>query len=122
MKISGSGSGQPTSGVGDASEVEGSGGKEFVGKLDKTEKADATTAPSAARSAEVPKSFVSDIGQALESGAITPQAAVDQVVGRVLDNQLGAGAPAGLRSKVESALREAIETDPVLSAKVRSLG
>ncbi len=122
MKIRGPGSGQPTGEAGDASEVERSGGKAFTDKLDKSESvAGTTSAQSKPPEAEREKSFVSDIGDALESGAITPEAALDQVVGRVLDNQLGADAPSKLRTKVESAMRDAIETDPVLGAKIKSL-
>ena len=43
------------------------------------------------------------------------------MVDRVLDNQLGADAPPKLRSQVETAMRDAIETDPVLGAKIKSL-
>jgi hypothetical protein len=120
MKIRGPASGQPTDGVGDASDVERSGGKDFANKLEGSQPVAGPGAQSKA-DAERIKSFVSDIGDALQSGSITPEAAVDQVVDRVLDNQLGADAPANLRSQVETAMRDAIETDPVLGAKIKSL-
>jgi hypothetical protein len=121
MKIRGPGSGQPTDGVGDASDVERSGGKDFANKLEGSQSVAAPSAQSKPADAERIKSFVSDIGDALESGSITPEAALDQVVDRVLDNQLGTDAPAKLRSQVETAMRDAIETDPVLGAKIKSL-
>jgi hypothetical protein len=120
MKIRGSGSG-PAGGVGDASDVERSGGKDFANKLEGNQPVAGPSAQSKASEAERVKSFVSDIGDALESGAITAEAAVDQVVDRVLDNQLGADAPSKLRAQVETAMRDAIETDPVLGAKIKSL-
>jgi hypothetical protein len=120
MKIRGSGTG-PAGGAGDSSEVEGSGGKDFANRIEGNQPVAGPSAQSKPPEAERAKSFVSDIGDALESGAITPEAAVDQVVDRVLDNQLGANAPAKLRSEVESAMRDAIETDPVLGAKIKSL-
>jgi hypothetical protein len=121
MKIRGPGSGQPTSGAGDASEVEKSGGKQFEGKLEKAQSVAGATAQKPV-DPDRPKSFVSDIGEALESGAITPEAAVNQVVDRVLDNQLGANASPKLRSEVETFMRDKMETDPVLGAKIKSLG
>jgi hypothetical protein len=67
-------------------------------------------------------SAVSDIGADLKAGKITAQAALDKVVERVLDRQLGKKAAAGLREKVGAALRESLADDPLLAAKVRALG
>jgi hypothetical protein len=119
MKITGPGSGQPTDGVGQASDVERApGGKEF--KIDKTE---ASTGPTQARPADPdkPKSFVGQIGQRLESGEISPGEAVEEVLGHVLDKQLGEGASPQLRSEVESRVRQEIESDAFLQQKIKSL-
>jgi hypothetical protein len=119
MKITGPKPGQPAPGTGDASEVGRSGGPSFADKLDKP---DAIAAPKGQPKTETSKNArVSDIAQALEAGQITPEAALDRVLDRVLDNQLGANAPATLRSKVETAMRDAM-TDPVLAEKIKRLG
>ena len=65
---------------------------------------------------------VSDIGAALKAGKLTPQAAIDKVIEHVLDRQVGRKASAAVREKVGAALRESLADDPVLAAKVRSLG
>ncbi len=119
VKITGPTSGQPTEGPGDAPEVERSGGKAFAGALEKTE---AATAPATqARTEASQNALVGDIGQRLESGEINAKQAVDEVVGRVLDNQLGAGTSPKVRSEVESLMRDKLENDPLLKGKVDSL-
>ena len=122
MKITGPRSGQPTEGTGDAPDVERSGGKGFASALDKTDKTEGTTGPATSARPEAGKdSVVRDIGQRLESGEITPQQAVDEVVVRVLDNRLGGASPK-VRSEVESLMRDKLESDPLLKSKVDSLG
>jgi hypothetical protein len=104
--------------------VKGTGGTEFAGKLDQTAPAQgATPAQGAAGEPVAPAartaaSFVSDISARLEAGELTPQQAVDQVMNRILDRQLGEGAPSRMRAAVETAMRDALNNDPVLSAKV----
>jgi hypothetical protein len=120
VKISGPSSGQPSEGVGDAPDVERSGGKGFAGALGKTESASGPAAqgPAAPPSSQ---SFVGDIGQRLESGEITPADAVDEVVDRVLDDKLGLDASPTLRSQVEGFMREKLDSDPLLAEKLKSL-
>jgi hypothetical protein len=119
VKITGPSPGQPTEGPGDTPDVERSGGKAFAGALEKTE---ATTAPPPpARSGGPVNPLVGNIGERLESGEITPKEAVDEVVGRVLDQQLGAGASSQVRSQVESHLMDQLENDPRLKRMVDSL-
>ncbi len=65
---------------------------------------------------------VSDIGTSLGAGKISPGAAIDQAIERILDLQLGKHAGATLRTEVGRALRESLGEDPVLAAKVRALG
>ena len=119
MKITGPRSGQPTEGAGDAPDVERSGGKGFAGALEKTESATGPATP--ARTEAAKGGLVGDIGQRLESGEITAEQAVDEVVVRVLDNQLGEGASPKLRSEVETLMRDKLESDPLLKGKVDSL-
>jgi hypothetical protein len=123
MKISGGPrSEQPTTeGVGEASDVERASGKDFLGKLDKTAAASGPT-PAKPPEADKPKSFVGDIGERLESGELTPQQAVDEVLERVLDKQLGAEASPQLRSEVASRVRNDMENDAFLKGKIDSLG
>jgi hypothetical protein len=44
------------------------------------------------------------------------------VVERVIDRQLGAGAPAAVREKLRASLRDALENDPLLAEKLKALG
>jgi len=43
------------------------------------------------------------------------------VIERVVDKQVGPGAPAAVREKVRAALESAVADDPVLGDKIRSL-
>lgn len=125
MKINRSGPAGPTSPTDQPSDVEKTGGKDFAQKLDRP------TGPSGAAPAggQGPvsgiaasgSSLVADIAADLKAGKITPEVAVDRAMERVLDNQVGSDAPAGLRTKVEAALKEAVANDPVLLAKIERL-
>lgn len=121
MKVSRppSGPSSPKAGV---AEVKHSGATGFADKLAKASgpgKMQATQASGAARATKV--SSVSDIGQALKSGQITPQAAIERVVERVVARQVGANAPATVKQQLATVLRQALEDDPMLTAKVRAL-
>jgi hypothetical protein len=127
MKIRGSG---PPITPGGPEETQGSqgaekaGGPKFAEKLEKAEKtapADAPAATERTSSLTAQNKLTGDIGSKLEAGQITAGDALDQVVSRILDKQIAKGAPPATRSKVETALRDALETDPVLTAKVRTL-
>jgi hypothetical protein len=120
MKIRGSGPPIPTSGPEETKGPDKAGGPAFAEKLEKT------TGPSAPAAAPRPSAsslhkLTGDIGEKLESGQLSASDALDQVVTRILDRQVGSSAPPNTRAKVETALRDALETDPVLSAKVRTL-
>lgn len=121
MKITGSGPNVPAGSTEDAKGVDRPAGDTFANKLDKV----ASTASAATEKAPppppVPGRMTGDIGAALDRKEITVESAIDQVMGRILDRQLGEGAPPAARSEVESALRDALKSDPVLSAKVQSL-
>jgi hypothetical protein len=66
--------------------------------------------------------LTSDIAADLQAGKIDPKAALDRVVERVLDQQLGADAPAAVREQLRAALRETINSDPLLTERLRGLG
>lgn len=94
-------------------------GRAFAEKLAGTE---AVRSPESASVASADKIGVRDLAADLEAGRVDARAALDHVIARLLDLQVGANAPAAVRAQVESALRDALETDPVLVAKLRELG
>jgi hypothetical protein len=130
MKISGPGSGPLPEAAGAVPDAKGASGKGFAQAVDKgaePEAAKGAAAPGieAAHGAAAPgidaAAIVADISSELRAGRITPQAAVERVIERILDRQLGADAPATIREQVGSALREALESDPLVGEKVRAL-
>jgi hypothetical protein len=90
----------------------------FADKLKSGEAAavSGTAAPSVAA-----PSGVSDLAAALKAGQLTPKAAVDQVIDRVVEKQLGTHAPTAAREKLRAALEDAVADDPLLAEKIRSL-
>jgi hypothetical protein len=131
MKINGPGQ-PPAAGVTDAestkpaSEAPGSGptgesGRAFADKLDRPVGAmpgampGATTAPSGGVA-------VADLAAELQAGRLTSRAAVDELVNRIVTQQLGPQAPAGVREQVRATLQDALESDPLLADKLRQLG
>jgi hypothetical protein len=79
-----------------------------------------TEAPRAAGSATADLA-VDDLASQLKAGKISPQAAVDRVIDRVVDKQLGTNAPAAVREKLRTALENAVADDPLLADKIRGL-
>jgi hypothetical protein len=65
---------------------------------------------------------VRDLAADLEAGKLDPREAVDKLIERVVSMQLGSDAPPQVRNQVAAALREAIESDPLLAAKLKDLG
>ncbi len=65
---------------------------------------------------------MADVAAELAAGRIDPKAALERVIERVIDKQIGPGAPAAVREKVRAALESAVSDDPLLSEKLRSLG
>jgi len=95
-------------------------GRKFADKFaEKMESTAAARGPEGApRSAPV---GLADLVKEVEAGRLDPRTAVDQLVERVVDAQLGPGAPAGVRDSVQAALRDALESDPLLVAKLGQL-
>jgi hypothetical protein len=106
-----------------APEVAGSKGKQFAAKLSQAERATAgTTAGARAATQPAQPAMVADLSAALAAGKLSAQAAVDKLVERIVDQQLGKAASASMRGKVAAALRQALTDDPLLAAKLRALG
>jgi hypothetical protein len=122
MKITRPGSQIPAGASEEAAAPKAPEGTNFADKLEQTSGPNQASAGTAApRTAPPTGKLTGDIGAALVNKQITPQAAVDQVVNRILDRQIGPGDKSPARSNVESFLREAMEADPLLSAKLKSL-
>ena len=122
-KVSGPGSGPPVGGPTDDQKSEspsGVGGARFADKLGGTDATKRAGEPAAATGPQRTE-LTADIAAELTAGRIDPKAAIDRVIERVVDKQLGPGAPAAVREKVRAALESALADDPVLSDKIRSL-
>ena len=69
-----------------------------------------------------PRRLRPNLAADLRAGRITPKAAIDKVINRIVDQQLGTGAPAAVREQVRSALADAVADDPLLGEKLKQLG
>jgi hypothetical protein len=96
-------------------------GKAFASKLAgaKAESAHAANPAKPTRSATA--IAVSDIGAELKAGKLTPKKALDKVIERIVDKQVGVKASPTVRQQISTALRESLVDDPLLAAKVRAL-
>ena|ERR1700690_1896232 len=124
MKISRTSSPHRPGSLGTTPGVGGASGKKFAAKL-ATAKAEGPAKGSvAAGKTETARKAVavSDIGADLKAGKLTPQTAIDKVIERVLDRQVGRKAGTAVREKLGAALRESLADDPLLAAKIRALG
>jgi hypothetical protein len=101
--------------------IAGAKGKSFAEELASAERTAGTAGGPDRAAAARTASAVSDIGAELKAGRLTPEAAIDKVVERVLDRQLGKAATPALRAQLGAALRESLADDPLLAAKVRGL-
>jgi len=107
-------------------EAKRAGAKGFADKLAKAAGSGKARAADAVRTAALTRSAktsrVADIGKALRAGQITPQAAIDRVVERIVARQAGLNAPAAVKQHLSAVLRQSLEDDPMLAAKIRALG
>ena len=94
---------------------------DFAAKLDKASEKSRAAHVQTKPSAQAHSSSVSDIGAALKAGKLTPEAAIDKVIDRIVAQQLGIHAAPAAREKIGAALRERLADDPLLSAKIRAL-
>lgn len=138
MKVTGTGSGLPpvetgaAGGADAASEVHATQGQEQVsGSASSAISGAGQAAPSqatqaanhAGRAAEM-REMVMDLGTAVKAGRLSPQAAVDALVERVLDQRVGASGgamPSAVRAQIESALRSTLSEDPFVGAQLAAL-
>ncbi len=123
MKVSKPSSSSPGSPNLGASEVKGSGAAGFSAKLAKASSAGKTqaAAPTSDAAPTTKTASISDIGQALKAGQITPQVAIERVIERVVARQAGPHAPLAVKEQLAMVLRQALEDDPMLAAKMRAL-
>jgi hypothetical protein len=123
MKVTGPGSQTPTGSAEEAKAPQTTEGPSFGDKLDRAGGPKPSAGAGGATKTAAPGKMTGDIAAALARKDITPETAVDQVVNRILDKQVGAssGTKSATRASVENALRDALETDPVLQSKVKSL-
>ena|SRR2546421_10721562 len=123
MKISGPGAPgapvPPGEGKG-VEETAAPGEKGFAEKLGKAGAPDAAAAAESQQAGAL--GAVADIIADLRAGKVTAQAAVERVIDRVLAQQMGPNAPPAVREQVSAALRQALEDDPLVAAKLRALG
>jgi len=133
-KVSGPGSGPPVGGpVDDEGNVDAPGGvgRAFADKLAGADAARPTagsTAAAAAAAADRPAAataahaLTADIAAELEAGRIDAKTALDRVIARVVDQQVGPGAPTSVREALRAALESAVADDPLLGEKIKALG
>ena len=114
---------QGAGGVGPASGTTPADKAQKTGKTFAETVSGATAAPpAAAASAARPGGIaVHDLAAALRSGQLDARSAVDKVIDRIVTAQLGPDAPTHVRDKVQAALRDALDDDPVLAEKLRGL-
>ena len=114
---------QGAGGVGPASGTTPADKAQKTGKTFAETVSGATAAPpAAAASATRPGGIaVHDLAAALRSGQLDARSAVDKVIDRIVTAQLGPDAPTHVRDKVQAALRDALDDDPVLAEKLRGL-
>jgi hypothetical protein len=126
MKITGPGSGVPPEAVGDpeaAKAADKTAGSKFADNVAAASKPGGVEGQrlggDAAKVAGV--GLTADIGADLQAGRITADIALQRVIDRVLDRQIGANAPPALREQLGAALRQTLEDDPLLADKIRNL-
>ena len=124
MKVSKPPSGSLLGRAADLPVVKKAGSKGFADKLARASAGGkvraATATQPAARAGKL--SAVAEIGNALQAGQITPKAALDRVVDQIVARQVGIRGPAALKNSLTAALRQTLEDDPMLAAKIRALG
>lgn len=99
-------------------------GKTFGERLEASRPSEKTRAAQAPQVGEVGRLGVvpvSDVAADLRTGKLSPQAAIEKVLERVMSQQLGADAPPAVRERVRTALQDALESDPLLLEKLGRL-
>jgi hypothetical protein len=65
--------------------------------------------------------LTADIAAELQAGRLGAKAALDRIIERVIDKQLGVDAPAAAREKLRAALQDTLADDPFLAEKIREI-
>ena len=114
---------QGAGGVGPASGATPADKAQKTGKTFAETVSGATAAPPVAAASAAPPGGIAvhDLAAALRSGQLDARSAVDKVIDRIVTAQLGPDAPTHVRDKVQAALRDALDDDPVLAEKLRGL-
>jgi hypothetical protein len=122
MKVTGPTSGAPGIEPGESPARPGAADAEAPGAADGAQAAgaDPTEAAGGAAAAGDAGAIAADIAAELQAGKIGAEAAVEKIIERVLDLQLGPDAPAALREKLRAVLQQTLE-DPGLAEKLRGL-
>jgi hypothetical protein len=100
------------------------GGQAFAERLSQPRGAAQTAAAQSATTvAGAPGTVAThDIAADLRGGRVPLSAAMETLIDRVVAQQVGAKAPEAVRESLRATLRDAVETDPLLAGKLRSLG
>ncbi len=125
MKVNGTGAGQPPTDI-EAASIDKADASDTTKALDgaqaaQSSEAAATVSTQQAGRAPEMAQVVGDLSADLKAGRLSPEAAVDSLVQRILDRQLGSEAPPALRQELETALRATLAEDPFVSAHVAAL-
>jgi hypothetical protein len=99
----------------DKIETPAAGGPRFADKLA------GAGAPAPAASPGRADTITADLAADLRAGRITPQAAIEKVIDRIVERQVGAGAPPAVREQIRTALTDAVADDPLLGEKLKHL-
>lgn len=98
------------------------GGTEKTGPTGKTF-AETIAGPGATRTPEITGDpAVRALAADLDAGKLDARAAVDRLIEHVINLQLGSGASPQAREQVATALRDAIDSDPLIAEKLKQLG
>jgi hypothetical protein len=121
MKVTGPGSGVP--GAGQDAPADPAPIRERAAEsptfADKVGGAEQNAAPGAAGS--LTDAVTDGIMADLQAGRLDARAAVEKLVEAVIDGQLGADAPASARDQLRAVLHDALESDPLLTEKLRQV-
>jgi len=120
IKVTGPGSGVPDAGTPEAAPAPEAGRGAEAGAPEAAAGAKGTTAAAT-------DPLTADIAAELVAGKLGAREALDRIVERVIDQQIGADAPPAVREKLRAALNDALaqgeagEMDPFLAEKLRRL-
>src|ERR1700747_2134745 len=131
MKVTGpgSGAGAVPDDIAASEKAPGAGGKSGIDSAGGGAAADARAVDAGAGVTETaagspPPGVVAthDIAAELRAGTLAPGAAIEKLIDRIVAQQLGPTAPLAVRESLRAALQDVVESDPMVAAKLRTLG